>query len=113
MGALSFCPFESEGGGGSGSVGHPGGGLVLAFLGEMCSTDPVFAELLLQLVDDSKQHVRERTCATTCDHGSNSGSRTSKRAVSDDDIGIRHSSETVAADDGGDEASRDRALMVR
>ncbi|CAM9193598.1 unnamed protein product [Ectocarpus sp. 8 AP-2014] len=114
MGALSFCPFESEGGGGSGSVGHPGGGLVLAFLGEMCSTDPVFAELLLQLVDDSKQHVRERTCATTYDDGSNSGSRTSKRAVSEDDSGSRHPSKTVAADDGGDgdEAARDRALMV-
>ncbi|CAM9613695.1 unnamed protein product [Ectocarpus sp. 4 AP-2014] len=112
MDALSFCPFGGEGGGGSGSVGHPGGGLVLAFLGEMCSTDPVFAELLLQLVDDSKHHVREITCAITYDHGSNSGSRTSKSAVSEDDIGSRHSSETVAADDGGDDASRNRALMV-
>ncbi|CAM9876677.1 unnamed protein product [Ectocarpus fasciculatus] len=116
MGALSFYPFESEGGGGGGggSVGHPGGGLVLAFLGEMCSTDPVFAELLLQLVHDSKKHVRERACPTTYHDGSNSGRRTTKRAVSEEGSGSRHSNETVAADVGdcGDGAARDRALVV-
>ena len=48
-------------GGGRGGRGrgrpHAGGELVLSFLGEMCAADPVFASLLLQLVDDSKRSL--------------------------------------------------------
>lgn len=37
--------------------GHAGGELVLSFLGEMCSADPAFASLLLQLLDGSKRSL--------------------------------------------------------
>lgn len=37
---------------------HAGGELVLSFLAEKCTADPVFASLLLQLVEDSKRSLR-------------------------------------------------------
>lgn len=72
------------------SVGHPGADLVLSFLGEMCSTDPVFAKRLLQLVNISTQQ-HQPSGSSKDDSGSD---KNSERSISGSDA-------TVDGDGGG------------
>ncbi|CAM9856530.1 unnamed protein product [Scytosiphon promiscuus] len=91
------------------SVAHPGTDLVLSFLGEMCSTDPTFAELLLQLVNDSKQ---EHPIRSASDESSIDGNEeqmfvasNSNKTLDDGGGGGRHT--------GGDEDTAAAPAAVR